>query len=205
MRTKGKITSWNDGKAYGFISPMSGGRQVFLHINSFSNRSRQPKVGQIVTYNISTDKQGRPCAAKATLAGDLLQQNKKESKGFLSISIAVIFLIIVALSVLGDKLPPIILEVYVGLSVMTYFVYAVDKSAAKKGAWRTQESTLHLFAFAGGWPGALIAQQKLRHKSKKEGFRIMFWITVFLNCGIFIWLFSETGSSLLNRLLQTVA
>ncbi len=204
MRTKGKITSWNDGKAYGFISPMSGGRQVFLHINSFNNRSCRPKVGQIVTYKISTDKQGRPCAAKATLAGDLLQQNKKKSKGLLSISIAVIFLVIVALSVFEDKLPPIILAVYVVLSILTYFVYAVDKSAAKKGAWRTQESTLHLFAFAGGWPGALIAQQKLRHKSKKGGFRFIFWITVFLNCGIFIWLFSETGSLLLNNLLQAV-
>ncbi len=205
MRTKGKLTSWNDGKAYGFISPISGGKQVFIHINAFSNRNRRPKVGQIVTYNISTDKQGRPCAAKATLAGDQLQQNKKESKGLISIGVAVMFLVIVAVSVRVDKLPPIILEVYVGLSILTYFVYAIDKSAAKKGAWRTQESTLHLFAFAGGWPGALIAQQKLRHKSKKEGFRFVFWITVFLNCGIFIWLFSETGSSLLNNILQAMA
>ncbi len=205
MRTKGKLTSWNDGKAYGFISPISGGKQVFIHINAFSNRNRRPKVGQIVTYNISTDKQGRPCAAKAALAGDRLLQNKKESKGLISIGVAVMFLVIVAVSVWVDKLPPIILEVYVGLSILTYFVYAIDKSAAKKGAWRTQESTLHLFAFAGGWPGALIAQQKLRHKSKKEGFRFVFWITVFLNCGIFIWLFSETGSSLLNNILQAMA
>ncbi len=205
MRTKGKLTSWNDGKAYGFISPMSGKKQVFIHINAFSNRSRRPKVGQIVTYDISTDKQGRPCAVKATLAGGRLRQNKRESKGILSIGVAVVFLVIVAVSVLEDKLPPIIFEVYVGLSILTYFVYAIDKSAAKKGAWRTQESTLHLFAFAGGWPGALIAQQKLRHKSKKKGFRFVFWTTVLLNCGIFIWLFSETGSSLLNNILKAVA
>ena len=201
MRTKGKITSWNDGKAYGFISPMSEGKQIFIHINSFSNRSRRPKVGQIVTYDISTDKQGRPCAVKATLASDRLQQNKKESNGLLSIGVAVMFLVIVAVSVLVNKLPPIILAVYFGLSILTYLVYAVDKSAAKKGAWRTQESTLHLFAFAGGWPGALIAQQKLRHKSKKEEFRFVLWTTVILNCGIFIWLFSERGSSLLYNLL----
>ncbi len=202
MRIKGKITSWNEAKAYGFISPMSEGKQIFIHVNAFSNKKRRPKVGQIVTYDISTDKNGRPCAVKATRVGDRPQNNKKEDGGLISVGAAIMFLVIVAASVLEDKLPPIILAVYVGLSILTFFVYALDKTAAKKGTWRTQESTLHLFALAGGWPGALIAQQKLRHKSKKKEFRFLFWVTVLLNCGIFIWLFSATGSSLINRLLQ---
>ena len=174
MRTKGKITSWNDGKGYGFISPMSGGKQIFIHIKAFSNRNLRPEVGQVATYDISSDKRGRPCADKATLTGDRLQQNKNKSTGLLSIIAAIIFFVIVAASVLEDKLPSIILAVYVGLSILTYFLYAVDKSAAKKRTWRTQESTLHLFALAGGWPGALIAQQKLCHKSKKRNFALYF-------------------------------
>jgi uncharacterized membrane protein YsdA (DUF1294 family) len=64
-----------------------------------------------------------------------------------------------------------------------------------------QESTLHLLALAGGWPGALVAQQKLRHKSKKESFRFVFWVTVLLNFGVFVWLFISTGSDLLNSLI----
>ena len=204
-RTKGKISSWNDGKGYGFISPLSGGRQVFVHIKAFSNRKRLPEIGQVVTYAISADKHGRPCAVKATLAGDRLQQHKEKKSGNISIFVSIIFIAIVAVSVLEDKLPPVILAVYIGLSMLTYFVYAADKSAAKKGTWRTQESTLHLFALAGGWPGALIAQQRLRHKSKKESFRFVFWVTVFFNCGLFIWLFSATGSRVLNSLLQGVA
>ncbi len=116
-----------------------------------------------------------------------------------------IFIIIVAISILADKLPPIIFAIYAGLSILTYLVYAADKSAAKKGTWRTQESTLHLFALAGGWPGALIAQQILRHKSKKESFRFVFWITVVVNCGVFVWLFSTSGSVLLNSLFQRFA
>lgn len=205
MRTKGKITSWNDGKAFGFISPMSGGKQIFIHINAFSNRSRRPKVGQIVTYDISTDKQGRPCAAKAALSGYRLQRNEKKNNALLSLGVATLFLVVVAVSVIENKIPSIILAVYIGLSILTYLVYAIDKSAAKKGSWRTRESTLHLFSLAGGWPGALVAQQKLRHKSKKKEFRFVFWTTVLLNSGIFIWLFSETGSLLLNNLLRGVA
>lgn len=201
MRAKGKITSWNDGKGYGFISPMLGGKQIFIHIKAFNNRRRRPEIGQIVTYEISSDKQGRPCAAKATMSGDKLQRNGTKNPGLFSLVITVIFLVIVVVSVLADKLPSIILAIYVGLSILTYLLYALDKSAAKKGTRRTPEDTLHVFALAGGWPGALIAQQKLRHKTRKEEFRFIFWITALLNCGIFIWLFSVTGASLLNIIL----
>lgn len=201
MRTKGKITSWNDEKGYGFVSSLSGGKRVFIHVSAFNNRNRRPEVGQVVTYGISSDEQGRPCAVTATLAGDILQQNKIKSGFGISVFLAIIFVSIVAISVLAGKLPPIIFAIYIGLSIITYIIYAMDKSAANKGTWRTQESTLHLLALAGGWPGALVAQQKLRHKSKKESFRFVFWVTVLLNFGVFVWLFSSAGSDLLNSLI----
>lgn len=66
-------------------------------------------------------------------------------------------------------------------STVTFITYAMDKSAATRGSWRTPESTLHMMAVAGGWPGALCAQQLLRHKSSKAEFRAVFWATVALN------------------------
>ncbi len=82
--------------------------------------------------------------------------------------------------------PPVLALVYLGLSALTFVVYALDKSAAKRGAWRTSESTLHVLAVAGGWPGALLAQQYLRHKSSKSAFRSVFWATVALNVIVFV-------------------
>jgi len=181
MRTKGKITSWNEDKGYGVVVPLTGGKQVFIHMTAFSNRDRRPELGQVVTYSVSTDKQGRPCAANATLAGDRLREQKKKSNGTTTIAIAAIFIAIVGAAVLVEKLPLIVFVLYLALSILTYWAYALDKTAAKKGAWRTQESTLHLFALAGGWPGTLLAQQRLRHKSKKESFRFAFWVTVLIN------------------------
>lgn len=198
MRTKGTLTSWNEEKGYGFISPMSGGKQIFVHIKTFKNRSRRPELGQIVTYNISSDQQGRPCAANATLAGDKLREQDKKKTGASFIAIAVIFVGIVGAAVLAGKLPAIILVFYLALSLITFGAYALDKSAAQKGAWRTKESTLHFLSLAGGWPGALIAQQKLRHKSKKESFRFVFWVTVALNLSGFFWLFSAKGQRFTN-------
>ncbi|MCU7886066.1 MAG: cold shock and DUF1294 domain-containing protein [Candidatus Thiodiazotropha sp. (ex Lucinoma annulata)] len=201
MRTKGKITSWNDKKGFGFITPNTGGKQIFVHIKAFSNRNRRPEINQLITYALSTDKQGRPCAVKATLAGDRLPQKTKQKKGSLSVSVAILFLVIVAVTVVTSKIPPLILAVYLILSLLTFIMYAVDKSAAKEGAWRTPESTLHLLSLAGGWPGAVVAQQKLRHKSKKQSFRTVFWVTVLLNCGLFIWLLTPTGGAIVKSFL----
>lgn len=205
LRTKGKISAWDDEKGYGFIDPHDGGKRVFIHIKAFSNRGRRPDVGQIVTYALSTDKQGRPCAANATLAGDRLQQHTKKPTGIFSIATAIGFLVFVGITVLVSKIQPLIFAIYITASLITFFVYALDKSAAKSGAWRTQESTLHLLSLLGGWPGALIAQQKLRHKSKKESFRAVFWMTVLLNCGVFIWMFTDSGSAIVRSLLKAVA
>lgn len=90
------------------------------------------------------------------------------------------------------------------LSIITFVAYALDKNAAQKGNWRTQESTLHMLALVGGWPGAMYAQQKLRHKSVKTEFRQVFWATVVMNVGALSWIaLSETGRSVLTQLIHS--
>ena len=70
---------------------------------------------------------------------------------------------------------------YAVLSVTCFAAYAVDKSAARARRRRTSERTLLLLGLAGGWPGAVLAQQWLRHKSAKAAFQWRFWGTVMLN------------------------
>ncbi|NRA59606.1 MAG: DUF1294 domain-containing protein [Psychrobium sp.] len=77
------------------------------------------------------------------------------------------------------------------LSLVTFIVYAIDKRAAINGKFRTQENTLHLLSLLGGWPGALIAQNKLRHKTKKQPFKSIFYGTVLSNCLIFWLIYSQ--------------
>jgi len=85
-------------------------------------------------------------------------------------------------------LPPACLVLYLGASALAFLAYAGDKSAARNNARRTPERSLHLLGLIGGWPGALVAQQVLRHKSKKEAFRTVFLATVIVNCGALVYL-----------------
>jgi uncharacterized membrane protein YsdA (DUF1294 family) len=89
----------------------------------------------------------------------------------------------------------IILLWYLFASVAAVLAYRADKSAAENNRWRVKESTLHLLALAGGWPGAFIAQKLLRHKSRKGSFQAVFIITVVLNCvGLMLFWWAGSGS-----------
>lgn len=85
-----------------------------------------------------------------------------------------------------DRLPLQAVFVPLVLSVITFVVYALDKHAAQTGRWRTSESTLHLLELAGGWPGAWVAQQTLRHKSRKPGYRVVYWMMVVLHAAALV-------------------
>lgn len=91
--------------------------------------------------------------------------------------------------------PLLIPAIYCVLGLFTFFLYARDKRAAQNGDWRIPESTLHTFSLLSGWPGAIIAQRKFRHKTKKASFRIVFWITVIINGAGFAWIHSDEGAS----------
>ena len=79
MRNKGKITFWNDEKAYGFIRPDSGADNVFVHTSAFASNAGPPEIDDKVSYSLSTDKQGRPCAVKVLREGEKLPRKKRRN------------------------------------------------------------------------------------------------------------------------------
>lgn len=71
----------------------------------------------------------------------------------------------------------------VAMNVLAFLAYGFDKARARGGGRRVRETTLHLLAVLGGWPGALLAQAVFRHKTVKRSFRAVFWCTVAVNVG----------------------
>ncbi|WP_353808206.1 DUF1294 domain-containing protein [Agromyces sp. SYSU T00194] len=89
--------------------------------------------------------------------------------------------------------PTWLLVVYAIASIVAFVLYAVDKSAARAERRRIPESTLLTAGLVGGWPGAIVAQQVLRHKTVKRAFRVPFWITVVVNVLAFVAVCLLTG------------
>lgn len=101
------------------------------------------------------------------------------------------FMLVLALAAGLGAVPWSVLLVYLGMSGVAFLAYRQDKLAAQSGQWRTGERTLILLGLLCGWPGALIAQETLRHKTKKQPFRSIFWVSVIANIALLAWITTQ--------------
>jgi uncharacterized membrane protein YsdA (DUF1294 family) len=105
-----------------------------------------------------------------------------------------LFAALYAGATLAWALSPMVGAAYLAMSVVCFCSYALDKSAARRGERRTPESRLLVLGLLGGWPGAVLAQQWLRHKTVKQPFRQLFWCSVAVNLAGFVWLSSRLAA-----------
>lgn len=168
---KARILEWYPAKGFGWLQV--GKTRVFLHIRDFSERRKQPTVGDVVRFQMGRDAQGRACATQAVHINDGGRLMWFD------------WVIVASLIVL----PGIALAywdwdwrkaaaVFAAISGVTYIAYAHDKRRARNRGWRVAEATLHLLEALGGWPGAFLAQRRLRHKCSKLGYQVVFWLIV---------------------------
>lgn len=159
---------------------------MFVHISSFPHHTRRPSVSEAVSYTLAFDSQGRPQANDVRFmvgspGASPTRQNLRLGIA-VPVAFAISFLFTLGVLVAAGWLEIGVLAIYYGASIITYGIYARDKTAAQSADRRTPESTLHLMSLVGGWPGALIAQVLLRHKTRKPSFLIGYWFTVIANC-----------------------
>lgn len=211
-RKTGKVVNWNDARGYGFLSVDGQKDDVFLHVSAFPEAAGRPENGLWLSFVEGRDKRGRLRAEQVRLIkapgsggpGRLPRPARLNLKnprvmfplGFLAAAFS--------LSAAG-ALPYPVLWLYLLFSVVAFTAYALDKHAAIKGRWRTPEATLQGLALLGGWPGALLAQQWLRHKTVKPAFQLVFWIIVVAHVLLFGWFFTSDGSQWLQELLAEVS
>ncbi|WP_162242506.1 MULTISPECIES: cold shock and DUF1294 domain-containing protein [unclassified Microcella] len=195
-RHTGVLVRWNDDRGFGFIRRDAPGPKVFVHVSAFGPLERRPADGDRVRFAIRVDDTGRAQAVDAEIEGvaraaamprsDGLARGRQRGAAsvgrvFVDVLSVGTLVTVLALGLLVWEMPAWVIALYGGLSLASALLYWSDKRNAMTGGWRTPESTLHLVAFAGGWPGAIVAQHLWRHKTVKPGFRAVFWSIVALN------------------------
>ena len=170
---------------------------LYEQITAFKDSNYRPKNGDVIYYYLTSDKKGRSCAANASITKELHQlrsaskgisvrkEPKSRSRKLLILEVAILSFFpligILKLVRFSSALPFAFLYsgcLYLGMSLLAYFLYAEDKSYAKQGKRRIPEKTLHLVEMMGGWPGAFIAQRNLNHKSIKTSYQVEFRLIV---------------------------
>lgn len=208
---RGVLTQWDDAKGYGFVTPEGAGptRRVFVHIKAFGLRPHRPFVGERLSFRVGHDAQGKtralevrslePRASRAVLEPPRARAAPKVRDTSRVLLLIPLFALLVLAVQLAWGLPQGLWGFYSAMSMASFIVYWLDKRAAKQGAWRVPEKTLHLLSLACGWPGALLGQQLLHHKSAKPEFLRVYWLMVVLNLAVFVLIFTPLGTRLLAR------
>ena len=147
MRFDGTLTSWNEERGFGFISPAQGGDEVFVHIKAIVNQDGRPQVGQLYSFEVEIGPQGKKRATKVLPVRALkIVATRRESPtqwGTATLFVIPAFLLQYVVLAFTWRPPTLFALVYVGASLITFAAYAIDKAAASRKDRRTPEKTLH--------------------------------------------------------------
>jgi uncharacterized membrane protein YsdA (DUF1294 family)/cold shock CspA family protein len=197
VRLAGRILDWNDAKGFGFVVPNGGGERAFVHVNDFQRGSRRPVDGDLISYLPATDSRGRYKARDIRHAGQRIVPRPQRSRLPRTALGLVALTAIAGAALTGAIAVPLAAACFVASGVACCMYY-FDKTAARRGGQRTPENMLHLASLLGGWPGALLAQQRFRHKTAKRSFQMVFWATVVINLGLVGWLLRSGAAARLG-------
>lgn len=218
MRKQGTVVRWDSERGFGFIRSPDTVVEIFFHRRDYSE-SRAPTEGLSVTFEeIHVGGKGpralsvRPTPnaiespAPAVDLDDpvaLLPRSRpvqrstpqhvkkrEERLYWTALGLMGSWLLLWLVGIGLGRFPWVILTGVIMINLATFYVYWRDKEAAIQGGWRASENQLHGLALLGGWPGAWFAHQILRHKSSKQAFRALYWVTVAVNfLSLLAWIF----------------
>ncbi len=66
---KGQLKRWNDSKGFGFIGAEDEDRDIFIHISELKQMTRRPTIGNVITYQIQVQDDGKNRAYNAHIEG----------------------------------------------------------------------------------------------------------------------------------------
>ena len=68
-RIYGELKNWNEEKGFGFIKPLNGGQDVFVHVSNYPKVGGKPRIGETLTFNVTLNEVGKKKAINVQRPG----------------------------------------------------------------------------------------------------------------------------------------
>lgn len=68
-RIDGTLKTWNVDKGFGFVEPINGGQDIFVHVSDYPTRGGAPEVGERLSFEIKLNKDGKKKAVNVQRPG----------------------------------------------------------------------------------------------------------------------------------------
>ena len=68
-RIEGTLTSWDDDRGFGFLTPTSGRGRAFVHITAFGRGTARPRLGETFSYEVDRHGDRGPAAVRVAAVG----------------------------------------------------------------------------------------------------------------------------------------
>ncbi|WP_256354342.1 cold shock and DUF1294 domain-containing protein [Variovorax sp. dw_308] len=191
MKRQGTLVRWVKDRGFGFIHCPDISADVFVHLRDFTDKGITPQVGMMLRFEeihmggkgpravavqaagAARQPQGRSASEPSRRPSDRPNGRSRDvAPSTSSLPMALLIAIYVALLGYGvwiARISPITLAVLLVISLSTFFIYGLDKSAAEAGRWRTSETTLHMLSLLGGWPGRLVRPAPVSPQGSQAG------------------------------------
>ncbi|WP_369935004.1 excalibur calcium-binding domain-containing protein [Xanthomonas tesorieronis] len=69
MRTHGTLIKWNEERGCGFVRSAHGDAEIVVHIAAFPRDGVRPRLGELISFDLEQDAEGRPCAVRVMRPG----------------------------------------------------------------------------------------------------------------------------------------
>ena len=80
MRSHGTLTKWNDDRGFGFITPAQGNEELFVHVSAFPRDGTRPRVGELISFEIEVNSDGKKRAARIMRPGSKASPQRARRK-----------------------------------------------------------------------------------------------------------------------------
>ena len=79
-RFNGKLTKWNADRGFGFVVADHGEQELFVHVTSFPRDGRPPAIGEMLTFEMELDKEGRKRAIRVYRPGSPESREERQQR-----------------------------------------------------------------------------------------------------------------------------